>query len=106
MAVTDGTEQGAAPTTGQQATTRKRGRRGGRRRGKRSQTLRVIHAVAHQRQDAWAEGDHPVIVEKLTVDLDGLYAGLHGERRELFAQTPQLEGRDVVRGNPSETIAA
>ena len=78
------TETGAAHS--EQATKKKRGSRGGRRRGKGAKALAGIQVAARIRQRAWTEGGHPNISQPMTTDLNGrdhVYSpeGLFADRR-------------------------
>jgi hypothetical protein len=91
-------DQGAAV---EQATGRKRGKRGGQRRGKRAATLKRIHAASRDRQQAWADGARPSETERQTTELTALYGDLRGERQQTYTEATkrglQLEGSDVRR---------
>lgn len=79
---------GAAPS-GQQATKRKRGKRGGRRRSRSSSLARRINAQAVERQEAWTETGQPDLTDTLTRKLDRDFA----------------EVRDNEAGNSGEPFA-
>lgn len=105
------TDSGAAPDE-QQATTRKRGRRGGRRRGKRAVSLRALNKKAEKRQAAWLKAGRPNETQRLTTDLEELYQQLRGERagraevREALAEHFGLSTRIANRSDkPREVMA-
>jgi hypothetical protein len=68
------------PKSSTALTTRKRGSRGGKRRGRHHGTMRKIHRAAHDRQDAWQVGDQANTVAVLTEDLEVLYGELRVKR--------------------------
>lgn len=103
------TKSGAAPN-GQQATQRKRGRRGGRRRGKQATELRQLRwAVEGNRKaiedlsKARREPQPSRLQEDLDAELGERYADKREMRREIYADAPELEGRDFRRHHPGVT---
>lgn len=93
--------QGAAPQ--QQATIRKRGRRGGRRRGKRATVEGRIRAALRQRAEALAEG-RGNDARRLTTDLEALYPEWRRLRREQHdALLVRWAGKHAVRLEDHET---
>jgi len=81
------------------AEVKKRGRRGGRRRNRKGQTLARIHEAAAQRQDAWRRGDRQEVVEQTTEALVEMYGHLAVERSRGEVARPALEGVPCLPGN-------
>ncbi len=74
-------------------------RRAGKLAAKAAYTRRRIESVSRERQDAWAQGDRPLVTERATGELDTL----HDRKRRLYAEAPQVA---LIQPSTSEATGA
>ena len=77
-----------------------RRRRGGRR-SSRARKLSRINAIARERQEAWRESGRSDLTAALERKLKTAFADLRADRRNLYAEHPELEGSEYRGAPPS-----